>query len=60
MAMLPAPLLLLGLFLKLSALPAVAQEFGTYRNARHGFSLSYPAGTFSELPPPASAEGQIV
>ncbi len=52
-------LLLLGLLLKLSALPTAAQDFATYRNTRHGFSLSYPAGAFSELPPPANADGRV-
>jgi hypothetical protein len=38
-----------------------AQEqvgIATYRNERHGFSLSYPAGTFAAQPPPASDQGR--
>ena len=31
----------------------------TYRNERHGFSLSYPAGTFAAQPPPADGEGRV-
>ena len=41
---------------------AVAQEQGglsVYRNERHGFSLSYPAGTFAPQPLPADAEGRV-
>ncbi len=41
---------------------AVAQEQGglsTYRNERHGFSLSYPAGTFAPQLLPADAEGRV-
>jgi len=48
-------LLLLGPVLSVAAAAAGAQEAGglaTYRNERHGFSLSYPAGTFTPLPPP--------
>ena len=45
------------------ATPVVtAQEQGgiaTYRNERHGFSLSYPAGTFAAQPPPTDAEGRV-
>jgi hypothetical protein len=45
------------------ATPGVAaQEQGgvaTYRNERHGFSLSYPAATFVAQPPPADAEGRV-
>ena len=43
---------------------AAAQEPGatdTYRNERHGFSLSYPAGAFAPMPqqPPATGEGRV-
>ncbi len=50
------PLLIAGLLMATLALPAaqsVAQDSGgiaTYRNERHGFSLSYPAGQFIALP----------
>jgi hypothetical protein len=48
--------------LGLATAGAAAQEQGgtaTYRNERHGFSLSYPAGTFAVQPPPASDEGRV-
>ncbi len=48
--------------LGLSTLGAAAQEPGavaTYRNERHGFSLSYPAGTFAAEPPPANDDGRV-
>ena len=45
------------------AVPGVAAQeqggFATYRNERHGFSLSYPAGTFAALPPPANDQGRV-
>jgi hypothetical protein len=50
------PLLIAGLLIGTWALPAsqsVAQDGGglaTYRNERHGFSLSYPARQFIALP----------
>lgn len=50
------PLLIAGLLMATLALPtarSVAQDSGglaTYRNERHGFSLSYPAGQFIALP----------
>jgi hypothetical protein len=31
----------------------------TYRNERHGFSLSYPAGTFTAQPSPAKEDGRV-
>lgn len=31
----------------------------TYRNERHGFSLSYPAGTFAAGPPTANDDGRV-
>ena len=39
---------------------AAAQDVATYRNDRHGFSLSYPAGTFTpqEQPTPAD-DGRV-
>jgi hypothetical protein len=48
--------------LGLSALGVAAQEpaaVATYRNERHGFSLSYPAGTFAAEPPPANGDGRV-
>ena len=42
--------LLAAILLTVSALAAGAQDFATYRNERHGFSLSYPAGTFARGP----------
>ena len=48
--------------LSLATPGVVAQEQGgvaTYRNERHGFSLSYPASTFVPQPPPAAAEGRV-
>ena len=45
----------------LSAIGVAAQDqagTATYRNERHGFSLSYPAGTFDAQPPPASDQGR--
>ena len=50
------PLLIAGLLIGMWALPAaqsMAQDGGgiaTYRNERHGFSLSYPTGQFVALP----------
>ena len=45
---------LLGAVAALSIAPAVAQApdggLATYRNDRHGFSLSYPAAQFVALP----------
>jgi hypothetical protein len=40
---------------------AMEREGGiaTYRNERHGFSLSYPAAVFSEQPLQAPAEGRV-
>ena len=54
-----ARLLLLAALLNLSAVAAAAQDFATYRNERHGFSLSYPAGTFTPQPPPANDDGRV-
>ncbi len=54
-----ARLLLLALLLKVSAVAAAAQGFATYRNERHGFSLAYPAGTFTPQPPPANEAGRV-
>ena len=48
--------------LSLATPGVVAQEQGgvaTYRNERHGFSLSYPASTFVPQPPPAAGEGRV-
>jgi hypothetical protein len=48
--------------ISLSTLAAAAQEpaeIATYRNERHGFSLSYPAGTFAPQPPPANDDGRV-
>jgi hypothetical protein len=48
--------------LSLATLGVTAQEQGgiaTYRNERHGFSLSYPAGTFAAQPQPAADEGRV-
>ena len=48
--------------LSLSTLGAAAQDSGTvatYRNERHGFSLSYPAGAFAPQPLPASGDGRV-
>jgi len=50
------------LALSLVAPGATAQDRGdlaTYRNARYGFALSYPAGQFAPLPPPANDEGRV-
>src|SRR3954464_8171486 len=50
-----------GLF-GLASPGATAQEQGglsVYRNERHGFSLSYPAGTFAAQPQPLDAEGRV-
>jgi hypothetical protein len=52
-------LLFLALLLKVSAGSAAAQDFATYRNERHGFSLSYPAATFAELSPTPNTEGRV-
>ena len=41
---------LLAAFASLAAVGAAAQDVATYRNERHGFSLSYPAGTFTPQP----------
>ena len=40
---------LLVAFASLAAVGAAAQDVATYRNERHGFSLTYPAGTFVAL-----------
>jgi hypothetical protein len=48
--------------LAIVALDAAAQEQGglaVYRNERHGFSLSYPAGTFAPQPQAAGDEGRM-
>jgi hypothetical protein len=43
--------------------PGVAAQeqaaVATYRNERHGFSLSYPASTFAAQPPAADGEGRV-
>lgn len=52
--------LIAAIFLTGSALAAGAQDFATYRNERHGFSLSYPAGTFAEGPSPSADGGVFV
>jgi hypothetical protein len=43
-----------------AAVAAAAQDVATYRNDRHGFSLSYPPGTFTPQPqpPPAGDDGR--
>jgi hypothetical protein len=48
---------LLVAFASLAAVGAAAQDVATYRNERHGFSLSYPAGTFT--PQPNGDDGQV-
>lgn len=53
-----ARLLLAAVLVKVSALAATAQDVATYRNERHGFSLSYPTGTFAQGPS-ASADGEV-
>jgi hypothetical protein len=48
--------------LGLAAPHVAAQEqggFATYRNERHGFSMSYPAGTFAPQPTAADSEGRV-
>jgi hypothetical protein len=48
-------LFLLGVVLNVTVTAAAAQglgELATYRNERHGFSLTYPAGTFAAQPAP--------
>ena len=42
-----------------AAVAAAAQDVATYRNERHGFSLSYPADTFTPQPPPAGDDGLV-
>ena len=42
-----------------TAVAAAAQDVATYRNDRHGFSLSYPAGTFTPQQPPAGDDGRV-
>jgi len=42
-----------------AAVAATAQDIATYRNDRHGFSLSYPAATFTPQPPPAGDDGRV-
>jgi hypothetical protein len=62
MASTRARLCLVASLLSLSTLGVSAQEPGavaTYRNERHGFSLSYPAGTFAAEPPPANDDGRV-
>lgn len=57
-----ARLLLASGLVSLSALGAAAQDrgdFATYRNDRYGFSLSYPAATFTPLPSPANDGGRV-
>jgi hypothetical protein len=58
MALVPR-LLFLALLLKVSAVAVAAQDFATYRNERHGFSLSYPAATFAALSPTPNTEGRV-
>ena len=48
--------------LGIAAQDVAAQDRGdvaTYRNDRYGFSLTYPAGTFTAQPPPASEGGRV-
>jgi hypothetical protein len=45
----------LVILLSVAAVAAAAQDVATYRNERHGFSLSYPPGTFAPQPQPAPA-----
>lgn len=48
--------------LAIVALGAAAQEqggFAIYRNERHGFSLTYPAGTFAPQREAGSDEGRV-
>ena len=52
--------LIAAILLTGSALAAGAQDFATYRNERHGFSLSYPAGTFAQGPSPSADGGVFV
>jgi len=60
------PLLIAGLLagtMALSVSQSVAQESGalaTYRNERHGFTLSYPAAQFIALPSPTEDGRQFV
>jgi len=60
------PLLIAGLLIgtwALSAAQSVAQDSGglaTYRNERHGYSLSYPAEQFIALPSPTEDGRQFV
>jgi hypothetical protein len=54
-------LLLLGCVLSVSGLPALAQgrgEIATYRNERHGFTLSYPPAHFTPQEPLAE-DGRV-
>ena len=46
----------LAILASLAAASAFAQDVATYRNQRHGFSLSYPAGTFMPQPPAAGED----
>jgi hypothetical protein len=50
--------LLVAILLTAPVLGAAAQDIATYRNERHGFSLSYPAGTFAQGPD-QSADGGV-
>src|SRR6185503_486980 len=43
----------------LAAVAASAQDVATYRNDRHGFSLSYPPGAFTPQPAPAGDDGRV-
>jgi hypothetical protein len=47
---------LLAIPASLAAASALAQDVATYRNQRHGFSLSYPTATFTAQPPAAGED----
>jgi hypothetical protein len=51
----------LVILLSVTTVGTAAQDVATYRNDRHGFSLSYPAGTFTPQPqpPPGGDDGRV-
>lgn len=62
MVSIPLRLSALLILLSLAAAPATAQgwdEVATYRNERHGFSISYPARTFTPQEPADNADGRV-
>ena len=39
---------------------ALARDWTTYRNARHGYMIAYPTGTFQDTPQKESEDGRLM